>query len=486
MKQKIALFIFLFSVSAYANTYINEINYDPAGSDNNFEYIEIYSDEILNNITLKDLKSKDELELVKRYDGNYYLVVEEGFNYSSLDCNIFSAGATIGNNLNNDRDSLVLEYNNTILDAVSYSEKYGGNGNGKVLCKIPNLIGVMKECIPTVCNENSNNINYNIIINEIMPDPIGNDDAEMPNGEWIEVYNNENYNLSLGGFYFEDLANHKLYISETNTKNPNLGPREYGVIYANGFNGLLNNEDFEEIKLFGNEGNLIDKISYGFSREGVSWAKIKDKWVLSLPTAGKENPEKEDDIDLNSKISIEKIYLGSDEKAKFGDNIRFKINVYKGDTGKESVQAWIEKGKEIVTKRARINVEEKFFEYPVTLSLQIDPNCKKKYNDGEYKLVVQGLDSEDNEDIEISGINNNLCEQPKTKEAVLVSNKDLKQEVVEEVGYTETNLNSELTNEITGSIIYSSSTEKQRNLVMYLFSFLMLILLMYVLLRKND
>src|SRR3989344_4473864 len=126
MKQEIILFIFLFSISVYADTYINEINYNPVGNDNNFEYIEVYSDEILSNITLKDLKSKDELELVKKYDNNYYLVVEEGFNYSGLECNIFSAGAAIGNNLNNDRDSLVLEYNNTIFDAISYSNKYGG------------------------------------------------------------------------------------------------------------------------------------------------------------------------------------------------------------------------------------------------------------------------------------------------------------------------------------------------------------------------
>jgi len=485
MKQEIILFIFLFSISVYADTYINEINYNPVGNDNNFEYIEVYSDEILSNITLKDLKSKDELELVKKYDNNYYLVVEEGFNYSGLECNIFSAGAAIGNNLNNDRDSLVLEYNNTIFDAISYSNKYGGDGDGKVLCKLPDLIGVMKECIPTVCKPNSNNISYNIIINEILPDPIGNDDAEMPTGEWIEVYNNENYNVSLGGFYFEDLAEHKLYISVANADNIDLGSKEYGIIYMNGFNGLLNNDGFEGVRLFSNEGNLIDEMSYGFSREGVSWAKIKDKWVLSLPTVGKENPEKENDINLDSRINIEKIYLGSDEKVKFGDNVRFKINLYKGDTGKESVQAWIEKGKDVVTKRARINVEEKFFKYPVTLSLQIDPNCKKEYDDGKYELVVMGLDSDDREDIEISGINNNLCEQPKTKEVMLVSNK-LKQEESEETGYTETNLNSELTNDITGNIIYSSSTEKQRNIVMYLFSFLMLILLMYVLLRKND
>ena len=485
MKQEIIVFILLFSISVYADTYINEINYNPIGSDNNFEYVEIYSDEVLNNITLKDLKSDDVLELVKKHDSKYYLIVEEGFNYSYLECNIFSAGATIGNNLNNDRDSLVLEYNDTVLDAISYSNEYGGDGDGKVLCKLPDLTGVLKECVPTVCEPNSNNVSYNLVINEIMPDPIGNDDAEMPNGEWIEVYNDEDYNVSLSGFYFEDLADHKLYVGEVNTNNIDLGSKEYGIIYANGFNGLLNNDGFEEVKLFSDEGNLIDEISYGFSREGVSWAKIKNKWVLSLPTGGKENPEKAEDINLNSKITIEKIYLGSDEKVKFGDNVRFKINIYKGDTGKESVRAWIEKGKDIVTKRARINVEEKFFEYPVTLSLQIDPNCKKEYDDGKYELVVQGLDTEDSKSIDIYGVNKNLCEQPKPKEVMLASNK-LKQEEFEKSSYTETNLNTELSNEITGNIIYNSSAEKQRKIVMYIFSFLMLIVLMYVLLRKND
>ncbi len=483
--KKIIIFLILFSFNVFANTYINEINYDPAGNDNNFEYIEIYSDELLDNLTLRDLKSEDKLSLVKRTNSNYYLIVEEGFNYGDLDCNILSAGATIGNNLNNDRDSIVIEGNNTILDAISYSDKYGGNGNGKTLCKIPNLIGVLKECIPSPCKENSNNISYKISINEIMPDPEGDDNAAMPGGEWIEVYNDEDYNISLEGFYIEDLFGHRLFISETNTENTIIGPKEYLVVYVNGFSGLLNNEDFEEVNLFSNGGNLIDKVSYGSSKEGVSWSKINKKWMLSIPTPSKDNPKKEKDVELNSKISIEKVYLGSDEKAKFGDNVQFKINIYKGDTGKQSVEAWIKNGKDSVTKKAKINVEKRFFEYPITLSLQLDPNCKKEYKEGKYELIVKGLDTEDSEDIEISGLNTRLCDQYKIKETSTM-NRTLLEYAPKEEGATETDLNAESFDEITGKTVYISSSEKQRNIGLYLFSFLMVVILMYVLVKKND
>ncbi|MEK6934690.1 MAG: lamin tail domain-containing protein [Nanoarchaeota archaeon] len=481
MKELIFIFILLFSLNVYADTYINEINYNPEGEDNNFEYIELYSDEILSNLTLRDLKSSDELELVKEVNSNYYLIVEEEFNYSDLNCNIFFAGKTIGNNLNNDRDSIVIEFNGTILDVVGYSDSYGGNNNGKVLCKIPDLTGVLQECIPTKCKENSVNISYRLKINEILPDPKGDDNAEMPNGEWIEIYNEEGFEIDLSGFYLEDLFGHTLFISETNTLDTIVNPKGYLVVYVNGFSGLLNNEGFEEISLFSNEGILIEDISYGSSREEVSWSLVEDKWILSLPTPGEENPEKEEEIRLDSKLEIEKVYLGSDEKAKWGDNLRFKLKIYKGDTTKQSVQAWIKKGSETVTKRSRVNVEERFFEYPVTLSLQIDPNCDNEYKDGRYDIIVQGLDTEDTKSVEIFGINEKFCEQPKVREllTVNVDKKDLESN-------TETDLNGEFFSEITGDTIYISRSEKQKNIVIYLFSFLLVMIIMYLLLKKNG
>src|SRR3989344_5514945 len=114
-----------------AETVINEVMYNPQGDDNNFEYVEIYSTERLDNYEITDLASSDSLILVKSYESDHHLIVEEGFNYSGIDANIYSVGATIGNNLNNDGDVLVLtDVNGTLVDAFSYTKEFGANGNG--------------------------------------------------------------------------------------------------------------------------------------------------------------------------------------------------------------------------------------------------------------------------------------------------------------------------------------------------------------------
>ena len=86
---------------------ITEINYNPDGEDNNFEYIEIALNN-LSNYSISDLESSDNLTLINYFDGNYSLIVEEDFNYSGINASIYSAGATIGNNLNNDLDIIFL------------------------------------------------------------------------------------------------------------------------------------------------------------------------------------------------------------------------------------------------------------------------------------------------------------------------------------------------------------------------------------------
>lgn len=54
---------------------------------------------------------------------------------------------------------------------------------------------------------------WDIRINEFMPDPAGADDAPMPNGEWVELYNvgEEAVNVS-GWVLYDSYDNHELYI----------------------------------------------------------------------------------------------------------------------------------------------------------------------------------------------------------------------------------------------------------------------------------
>src|SRR3989344_2156976 len=119
------LFALSFMSSLAGSLRINEIMYNPNGSDNNKEYIEIYSDNYLNlsGFIIADGYSNDTLAEIKFFDSDYSLIVEEGFNHININASIYSVGATIGNNLNNDGDNLILFYpNGSIADAVNYSD----------------------------------------------------------------------------------------------------------------------------------------------------------------------------------------------------------------------------------------------------------------------------------------------------------------------------------------------------------------------------
>lgn len=115
----------------------------------------------------------------------------------------------------------------------------------------------------------------------------------------------------------------------------------------------------------------------------------------------------------NSSLEIIDIYdLGSDNKAKFGQAIRVKLDIRKGDTAKNSISLWIEDNKgNKVSKESNTNVYQKYMDYKLTLPLQIKPNCDYSYDDGIYKLIIEGLDEKDSKNIEIEGITKDLCEK---------------------------------------------------------------------------
>ncbi len=108
---------------------ISEIMYNPEGSDDNREFIEIYGTNNLSEFIIGDLAENDSLELVSWKDSNYNLIVEAGFDYSGLNCSIYSAGSSIGNNLNNQFDTVFLYKNSSIIDSTNYTNIFG-NGNG--------------------------------------------------------------------------------------------------------------------------------------------------------------------------------------------------------------------------------------------------------------------------------------------------------------------------------------------------------------------
>ncbi|MBL7148398.1 MAG: lamin tail domain-containing protein, partial [Nanoarchaeota archaeon] len=138
MKKEV-IYVLMFVVCSFlvnADVVINEIMYNPQGDDNNKEFIEIYSENFVNltDYTIQDSSSSDILVPLQFYDNSYSLIVEEDFNYTGINASVYSVGATIGNNLNNDEDVLTLkDFDNNVIDSVSYNDSWGADGNGMSL-----------------------------------------------------------------------------------------------------------------------------------------------------------------------------------------------------------------------------------------------------------------------------------------------------------------------------------------------------------------
>lgn len=120
-------FALLFFAETALALEITEVFPNPYGDDNNKEFVEIYTSESLNlsEYIIGDETSNDTLVALSFGIGTYALVVEEGFAWQELNttASVYSAGATIGNNLGNTQDSVFLYAPSGILvDSLHYSE----------------------------------------------------------------------------------------------------------------------------------------------------------------------------------------------------------------------------------------------------------------------------------------------------------------------------------------------------------------------------
>ena len=478
------LFALLMLIPCATALQVSEIMYNPVGNDNNLEYVELYSEEELNLsvYTFEDSSSSDILTLVSYADSSYYLLVEDGFNSTGMNASIYTTGPTLGNNLNNDQDIIMLrDDQGDVVTVMSYEHSLGGDGNGMALCYNSALV----ECVPTpgmenIINSSTSNetdpqqntttFDYShIMINEFLPNPHGLDTEDMPDGEWIELYN-EGDSIDVHGLELCDKDWNCILADGNRTQSGTfIGNRNYLVVYMNG-KSLLNNANHEKVRLV-YEGQILDEVSYEGSDDGSSWSMLDEEWKQTKPTPGSQNkepysPEQEQMINT-SRILIKKISVGSDNITRFGDMFDVRVWTYKGNTEKERVVVYVEN----ISEKVQFSVVEKYQSYELVLPIHLYDNCNREYPEGRYGLFVEGLGITLQEHV----IVNYSASCRRAEEFTLLSHQQAKESLINQ---------SMQNSPLTGNVVYRSKEERIREYSLYGFALLSVLLLGYFLLRR--
>ncbi len=200
----------------------------------------------------------------------------------------------------------------------------------------------------------------NVVINEYLPNPTGADNAAMPEGEWVELYNRSDgttYNLT-NWFLTDNTYSHRLPITLANTTTSDpattglfLAPHEFMVVYRNGDSDFsLNNDAGGDAVMLYRPSYLLDLHVYTWLLgdevlENKSFARIPDgtnNWFDPIPTPGAPNKLAETP-DNSLETPVEFTIDGEHHKLSFKiSNISVWQNVnyiitYKSDQGEQGI-----------------------------------------------------------------------------------------------------------------------------------------------------
>lgn len=141
-----------------------------------------------------------------------------------------------------------------------------------------------------------------VVLNEILPDPAGSDNAPKPDGEWVELFNLTDRPISLEGWaLYDSVDTHELLITSLNTDTgtTTIDALSHLVVYRDGDGDFSLNNTGDSVRLYTKKislnGKLIDSFSYAQGKgEGNTFARVPDGtggWVDPCPTPGDENSE---------------------------------------------------------------------------------------------------------------------------------------------------------------------------------------------------
>jgi hypothetical protein len=166
-----------------------------------------------------------------------------------------------------------------------------------------------------------------VVINEFVPNPVGDDGAGKPKGEWAELYNISNINLDASGWYFKNGAGNKVEISTSNTGSGNTIVPGNGRLVVYFERAFLNNDNdslylYSDMGTPGDDSDDVREDAYayknaGFLPEGKSFARFPEGigiWIDPEATPGEENKLEKKEKSGFQLLTYEKCFDG--EKLK--------------------------------------------------------------------------------------------------------------------------------------------------------------------------
>jgi hypothetical protein len=121
---------------------------------------------------------------------------------------------------------------------------------------------------------------------------------------------------------------------------------------------------------------------------------------------------------IDSSIHIEELLTGRDEKVKWGEQFKAKINVYKGDESRHAVYLYVEEDGKRLSQTTKFNLYEAFRNYTLTLPIQLLYDCDEPRADDTVSVVLEAFGLRDETEVRLSDHADEVCYIPNTTKKI--------------------------------------------------------------------
>lgn len=405
--RKILIFIILTIILANQaySLVINEIMYNPPdelGGKYN-EWIELYnpSDEIVNLTGWKIADPSDHIldaSLGDYIEPNGYFILaktpDDFLQYYDIECNVVKTAFYLSNS---GEEILLKDPDDNIVDSLTYDDSLA-DGDGNTLQSIND-----SWCagLPTPCRENycppepSFTLSYPpFVLSDGTYFLVGTEISGFPDGAYdikIDIKDEDGQRIArLYNPNEEKWQSTTYYI-----KGISMVEEGYGNFVA--YTKIDPDKDYTgtatiqaKLRLSGSSSSTGTSLQAFNVVENMLYEEVQE----TTETAQESTQQQ------NSSIEI----LGSESSAEFGDIIKVKLKVFRGSILKYAVYAYVVNDKNRkVSEKTTMHFKSKNTDYTLTVPVQLNFNCNERYDEGDYTIIVEGLDEEDTEEITLSG-----------------------------------------------------------------------------------